>query len=183
MLLEGKTAVVTGAGNGIGKAIVNVFLENGARVIGLDIIELESINSNLIMLKADVSSTADCERVYQEIAKLVNHVDILVNCAGITRDAMTKKMTEEQFDQVIAVNLKGVWNLTRLIGPAMQVYGSGSIINISSVVGVFGNIGQANYAATDKAEREIGFKAKFNVEDSCRDSNHWQQMNPNGYED
>ena len=148
MLLEGKTAVVTGAGNGIGKAIVNVFLENGARVIGLDIIELESINSNLIMLKADVSSTADCERVYQEIAKLVNHVDILVNCAGITRDAMTKKMTEEQFDQVIAVNLKGVWNLTRLIGPAMQVYGSGSIINISSVVGVFGNIGQANYAAT-----------------------------------
>ena len=100
------------------------------------------------MLKADVSSTADCQRVYDEIQKLTDRVDILVNCAGITRDAMTRKMTEEQFDQVIAVNLKGVWNLTRLIGPAMQMQQSGSIINISSVVGIYGNIGQANYAAT-----------------------------------
>lgn len=100
------------------------------------------------MLKADVSRTADCERVYGEIRKIANHIDILVNCAGITRDVMTKKMTEEQFDQVVAVNLKGVWNLTRLIGPDMQAQKSGSIINISSVVGIFGNIGQANYAAT-----------------------------------
>ena len=148
MLLRNRTAVVTGASNGIGKAIVDVFLENGAKVIGLDIIQVESWNPNLTILKADVSSTADCERVYSEIQGLADHIDILVNCAGITRDAMTKKMTEAQFDQVIAVNLKGVWNLTRLIGPAMQAYGSGSIINISSVVGVFGNIGQANYAAT-----------------------------------
>ena len=148
MLLRNRTAVVTGASNGIGKAIVDVFLENGAKVIGLDIIQVESWNPNLTILKADVSSTADCERVYSEIQGLADHIDILVNCAGITRDAMTKKMTEDQFDQVIAVNLKGVWNLTRLIGPAMQAYGSGSIINISSVVGVFGNIGQANYAAT-----------------------------------
>lgn len=148
MLLKDKIAVVTGASNGIGKSIVDVFIENGARVIGLDIVEAESWNGNLIMLKADVSSTADCERVYSEITRLVDHIDVLVNCAGITRDAMTKKMTEEQFDQVIAVNLKGVWNLTRLIGPAMQQNQSGSIINISSVVGVFGNIGQANYAAT-----------------------------------
>ena len=148
MLLKGKIAVVTGASNGIGKSIVDVFIENGAKVIGLDIIEVQSWNNHLTILKADVSSTADCERVYSEIIKLVDHIDILVNCAGITRDAMTKKMTEEQFDQVIAVNLKGVWNLTRLIGPAMQAQQSGSIINISSVVGVFGNIGQANYAAT-----------------------------------
>ena len=148
MLLKDKIAVVTGASNGIGKAIVNVFIENGAKVIGLDIVECDSWDENLTMLKADVSSTADCERVYDEIQKTVDHVDILVNCAGITRDAMTRKMTEEQFDQVIAVNLKGVWNLTRLIGPAMQLRQSGSIINISSVVGVFGNIGQANYAAT-----------------------------------
>lgn len=95
-----------------------------------------------------MSSTTDCERVYGEIKDLVDHIDILVNCAGITRDAMTRKMTEEQFDQVVAVNLKGVWNLTRLVGPAMQAQQSGSIINISSVVGVFGNIGQCNYAAT-----------------------------------
>lgn len=148
MLLKDKIAVVTGASNGIGRSIVDVFLVNGAKVIGLDIAETESWNDNLFMLKADVSYTADCEKVYREIRKITDQIDILVNCAGITRDAMTKKMTEEQFDQVVAVNLKGVWNLTRLIGPAMQTQKSGSIINISSVVGIFGNIGQANYAAT-----------------------------------
>lgn len=148
MLLKDKIAIVTGASNGIGKSIVDVFMENGAKVIGLDIAETEPWNDNLIMLTADVSCTADCERVYGEIRKITNHIDILVNCAGITRDAMTKKMTEEQFDQVVSVNLKGVWNLTRLIGPSMQAQKSGSIINISSVVGIFGNIGQANYAAT-----------------------------------
>lgn len=148
MLLKDKIAIVTGASNGIGESIVSVFLENGAKVIGLDLIERESSTPDLTYLKVDVSNTSDCERVYQEIAGITDHVDILVNCAGITRDAMTRKMTEEQFDQVIAVNLKGVWNLTRLVGPAMQARKSGSIINISSVVGVFGNIGQVNYAAT-----------------------------------
>ena len=117
-------------------------------MIGLDLEEGEDRNPELIPLKADVSSTAECERVWQEISRITDHIDILVNCAGITRDALTKKMTEEQFDQVIAVNLKGVWNLTRLIGPAMQARQTGSIINISSVVGIYGNIGQANYAAT-----------------------------------
>ena len=148
LLLKGKEAVVTGASNGIGKAIVNTFIENGASVIGLDIVEVESWDKNLTMLKVNVADTTDCERVYAEITSLTDHIDILVNCAGITRDAMTRKMTEEQFDEVIAVNLKGVWNLTRLVGPAMQMRQTGSIINISSVVGVFGNIGQANYAAT-----------------------------------
>ena len=148
MLLKNKIAVVTGASNGIGRAITNTFRRNGARVIGLDLEEGEDRNPELIPLKADVSSTAECERVWQEISRITDHIDILVNCAGITRDALTKKMTEEQFDQVIAVNLKGVWNLTRLIGPAMQARQTGSIINISSVVGIYGNIGQANYAAT-----------------------------------
>lgn len=148
MLLKDKIAVVTGASNGIGKAIVDVFMENGANVIGLDIVDATSDRQGLTYIKTDVSSMSDCERVYGIIASAYDHVDILVNCAGITRDAMTRKMTEEQWDQVIAVNLKGVWNLTRLIGPAMQQYGSGSIINISSVVGIFGNIGQVNYAAT-----------------------------------
>lgn len=148
MLLNNKIAVVTGANNGIGQAIVNVFLENGAKVIGLDITNGVSDNENLKLFKVDVSSTADCEKVYADIKSMYDHIDILVNCAGITRDAMTRKMSEEQFDQVIAVNLKGVWNLTRLVGPDMQQQQTGSIINISSVVGVFGNIGQANYAAT-----------------------------------
>lgn len=148
MLLNNKIAIVTGANNGIGKAITEIFIENGAKVIGLDITDGTSDNDNLKLFKVDVSSTADCEKVYGEITALYDHIDILVNCAGITRDAMTRKMSEEQFDQVIAVNLKGVWNLTRLVGPAMQQNQTGSIINISSVVGVFGNIGQANYAAT-----------------------------------
>lgn len=148
MMLKNKIAVITGASNGIGKAIVDVFLENGAKVIGLDIVEVGAWNENLTILKADISSAVDCERVYQKIMGYVDHIDILVNCAGITRDAMTYKMTEEQFDQVVAVNLKGVWNLTRLIGFTMQSQCFGSIINISSVVGIFGNIGQVNYAAT-----------------------------------
>ena len=148
MLLKNKCAIVTGANNGIGKAITEIFIENGAKVIGLDITDGTSDNDNLKLFKVDVSSTADCEKVYSEITALYDHIDILVNCAGITRDAMTRKMSEKQFDQVIAVNLKGVWNLTRLVGPAMQQNQTGSIINISSVVGVFGNIGQANYAAT-----------------------------------
>ena len=147
MLLQNKTAVVTGAGNGIGRAIAEVFLANGARVIGLDIVPGAAGAEGLTMLQADVSDTRDCERVYGEIAALCDRVDILVNCAGITRDAMTWKMTEEQWDQVIAVDLKGVWNLTRLIGPAMRKNGGGSIINISSAIGLFGNIGQVNYAA------------------------------------
>ena len=98
MLLQDKIAIVTGASNGIGNSIVDVFLENGAKVIGLDIAETKSWNDNLIMLKADVSCSADCEKVYGKIQEIADHIDILVNCAGITRDAMTKKMTEEQFD-------------------------------------------------------------------------------------
>ena len=147
MLLKDKTAVVTGACNGIGRAIAEVFLENGARVIGLDVAPGASQDERLTVLQADVSSATDCRQVWGEIKALCDRVDILVNCAGITRDAMTWKMTEEQFDQVIAVDLKGVWNLTRLIGPDMRKHGGGSIINISSAIGLFGNIGQVNYAA------------------------------------
>ncbi len=169
MLLRDKIAVVTGSSNSIGKSIVDAFIENGAKVIGLDIAEAEPWNDNLIMLKADVSSTADCERVYGEIREIADHIDILVNCAGITCDAMTRKMTEEQFDRVVAVNLKGVWNLTRLIGPAMQAQKSGSIINISSVVGVFGNIGQANYAATKAGV--IGMTKSWAKEFALKDGN------------
>lgn len=146
MLLNKKTAIVTGSENGIGKAILDIFVRNGATVIGIDIKE-ESKNSYYKYYKLDVSETYECEIVYQSILKDNNRIDILVNCAGITRDAMTKNMTEEQFNDVINVNLKGVWNLTRLVGPKMQNDKGGSIINISSVVGVFGNIGQVNYAA------------------------------------
>ena len=147
MLLKGKTAIVTGSENGIGRAIVNIFLENGAKVIGIDLKD-ESLSNEYEYHKLNVADTAECEKVFGDILNNNSKIDILVNCAGITRDAMTRKMTEEQFDAVVSVNLKGVWNLTRLVGPKMQSDKGGSIINISSVVGVYGNIGQANYAAT-----------------------------------
>lgn len=148
MLLKDKIAVITGADNGIGKSICEVFIENGARVIGLDWGFVDGIQNGIEQYKLDVSDFKACEEVYSRIKNTADHIDLLVNCAGITRDAMTRKMTEEQFDQVVAVNLKGVWNLTKLIGPEMQEQKSGSIINISSVVGIYGNIGQVNYAAT-----------------------------------
>ena len=168
-MLKDKIAVVTGASNGIGKAIVNVFLENGAKVVCLDIVEDEENSKKTCFFKVDISSTLDCERIYSQISEKYDHIDVLVNCAGITRDAMTKKMTEDQWDQVIAINLKGVWNLTRLIGPAMQLNHSGSIINISSVVGVFGNIGQANYAATKAGV--IGMTKTWAKEFALKDGN------------
>jgi 3-oxoacyl-[acyl-carrier protein] reductase len=148
-ILKDKVAVVTGSTGGIGTAIVKAFIEQGATVVGLERYEKHIVDSEkYYQKKLDVSHTSDCEDVIDEIYSEFGRVDILVNCAGITRDAMTKKMTEEKWDEVINVNLKGTWNVTRLIGPKMQEQKSGSIINISSIVGVFGNIGQANYAAT-----------------------------------
>lgn len=144
--LENKTILVSGAGGGIGSAIVNTFIDCKAIVIGLgttDQIEDKRIDYYV----CDVSNSKACEINVTNIISKYGHIDVLVNCAGITRDAMTKKMSEEQFDDVIAVNLKGVWNLTKLIGPYMQSNRQGSIINISSVVGIYGNIGQSNYAA------------------------------------
>lgn len=146
-MLKDKTAIITGCESGIGYAILKTFLAHGAKVIGIDIQKChEDISYDFYQL--DISKTADCENVFKAILNKHSKIDILVNCAGITRDSMTKKMTEEQFDAVVEVNLKGVWNLTRLVGPKMQEDKDGSIINISSVVGVYGNIGQANYAAT-----------------------------------
>lgn len=145
-LLENKTAIVTGILGGIGKEISKAFINNGANVIGLDYIDSEQ--ENIEYYKIDISNTDECETIFEKIKVKHPQIDILVNCAGITQDSLTKKMTEEQFDKVIAVNLKGVWNLTRLVGPYMMQAKSGSIINISSIVGIYGNIGQANYAAT-----------------------------------
>ena len=142
-LLKDKIAVVTGANGGIGRAICSLFLEHGAKVIGLIHINQDGLDERVRYIQVDVASTASCE---SSIKKITDDIDILVNCAGVTRDALTRKMTEEQWDNVINVNLKGVWNLTRLIEP--KIHNNGSIVNVSSVVGIFGNIGQANYAAT-----------------------------------
>ena len=148
MRLQDKVAVVTGGAKGIGGCISQLFSKEGAKVVAVDMNELSYEDPNVEYYKLDVCDSAACEEFFNYMAGKYGKIDILINNAGITRDALTRKMTDEQWDLVINVNLKGVFNLTRLIGPLMQTNNYGSIVNISSVVGVFGNIGQANYAAT-----------------------------------
>ncbi len=148
MRLNGKLAIITGAARGLGGEMAQLFAREGAKVIAADMMELSYEAENVEHFKLNVTDTKNCEELFDYAVEKYGKIDILVNNAGITRDTMTKKMTDEQWDLVIDVNLKGVFNLTRLVGPHMQSNGGGSIISISSVVGVFGNIGQANYAAT-----------------------------------
>lgn len=147
MRLENKVAVVTGGSNGIGKEICVRYAQEGAKVIALDMAPLTYEFNNVSFKQLNVVDSTQCKSVFDEIVAEYGQIDILVNNAGITRDALTRKMTDEQWDLVIDVNLKGVFNLVRHIGPHMMNH-SGSIINISSVVGEYGNIGQANYSAT-----------------------------------
>lgn len=148
MRLLGKVAVVTGGARGLGAAMCELFAKEGAKCIAVDMGDATFENENIELYKLNITDVAACQAFYDYAVEKYGKIDILVNNAGITRDAMTRKMTDEMFDAVINVNLKGVFNLTRLFGPLMEVNGYGSIINISSVVGVFGNIGQANYAAS-----------------------------------
>ena len=148
MRLEGKVAIVTGAAKGLGGEMAQLFSKEGAKVIAADMSPLSYEAANVEYYPLNVTDPAACEALFNHARETYGRIDILVNNAGITKDALTRKMTEEQWDVVLDVNLKGVFNLTRHVGPYMQAQGSGSIINISSVVGVFGNIGQANYAAT-----------------------------------
>ena len=148
MRLEGKVAIITGGARGLGQAMAEEFAKVGAKVIACDMEDLTYRNENVEGYKLNVTDGKACKVLSEYVKEKYGKVDILVNNAGITRDALTRKMTDEQWNLVIDVNLKGVYNLTRYIGPMMQGDGKGSIINISSVVGEYGNIGQANYAAT-----------------------------------
>ena len=147
MKLKEKTAVVTGAAAGIGRSITELFIQEGAKVLACDIADFDYTHEHMQTFKLDVADSSACKNFFDSISD----INILINNAGITRDSMTFKMTDEQWDLVMSVNLKGVFNLTRYIGPLMEKNGGGSIVNISSVVGEFGNIGQANYAATKSA--------------------------------
>ena len=151
MRLKGKVAVITGAAAGIGRVTAELFIKEGAKVIACDMVPISYELDGLEGYDLNVTDTPKCQVFFSHVVKKYGKIDILVNNAGITRDAMTAKMTDEQWDLVIDVNLKGVFNLTRHVGPHMAEVGSGSIINIASVVGEFGNIGQANYAATKSA--------------------------------
>lgn len=148
MKLEGKVAIVTGAARGIGMEIAKLFADQGAHVIGADAGPLSYEHNNVEGYVLNVTDVEGCQKMFEYAVGKYQKIDVLVNNAGITRDAMTRKMTDDMWNLVIDVNLKGVFNLTRFVGPHMEDTGSGSIINISSVVGEYGNIGQANYAAT-----------------------------------
>lgn len=148
MRLEGKVALITGGAKGLGQAMAETFAREGAKVIAADMADLTYTHENVEGVKLNVTDVNNVQEVYDYVIEKYGRIDILVNNAGVTKDALTRKMTEEAWDFVIDVNLKGVFNLTKLVGPQMQANGGGSIINISSVVGVYGNIGQANYAAT-----------------------------------
>lgn len=148
MKLEGKICVVTGGANGIGAEMSKLFAENGAHVIAVDMGDLTYSKENIEGYNLNVMDVKACGEFFNYVVEKYGKIDVLVNNAGITRDALTHKITDEMWNLVIDVNLKGVFNLTKHIGPHMMKEGEGSIINISSVVGEFGNVGQANYAAT-----------------------------------
>lgn len=152
-LLNGRVAVVTGGAQGIGLSIAQTFIAHGARVVlgDLDEIKAESAASALsgdaIGIGCDVSSAEDMTRLVDSAQATFGSLDIMVNNAGITRDATMRKMTEDQFDQVIDVHLKGCWNGTRLAADIMREKGGGSIINMSSISAKVGFVGQSNYSA------------------------------------
>jgi 3-oxoacyl-[acyl-carrier protein] reductase len=148
MKLKDKVAVITGGAKGIGAEIAKLYAAEGAKVVAVDMGEMTYEAKNVEFYRLNITDTEGCKKFYDDIIAKYGKIDILVNNAGITRDAMTRKMTDEMWDAVINVNLKGIFNLVRYIGPQMETNNGGAIINISSVVGVFGNIGQANYAAT-----------------------------------
>ena len=157
-LLEGKTAVITGASRGIGKAIALKFAEEGCNIAFTDLFEDENMKNTELELialgvkaKGYASNAAnfdDTDRVVNEIVADFGAIDALVNNAGITKDTLLMRMTEEQWDLVIAVNLKSVFNLTKAVLMTMIKQKGGSIVNMSSVVGVSGNAGQSNYSAS-----------------------------------
>ncbi|MBI5884055.1 MAG: 3-oxoacyl-ACP reductase FabG [Elusimicrobia bacterium] len=157
MNVKDKVVMITGSGRGIGKTAARMFLANGAKVAVCDVNEATLAEAAkdldpagvlpLMTLVVDVSKRESVNQAVAGITTKWGRVDVLINNAGITRDAMLAKMTETDFDQVIDVNLKGVFNCTQAVLPAMTSQGKGSIINTSSIVAVYGNVGQTNYAA------------------------------------
>ncbi len=171
-ILEGKTAIITGASRGIGKGIAQVFAAHGCDVAFTysssegPAKELEKELSNLgVKAKAYMSNAAsfeDAEKLVSQVLEDFETVDILINNAGITKDNLLMRMSEEDFDSVVDVNLKSVFNMTKAIQRSFLKQRSGSIINMSSVVGVKGNAGQSNYAASKAGM--IGFTKSIALE-------------------
>lgn len=155
-MLKGKTAVITGAAKGIGRATAIRFAKEGCNIV-LNyrsnvsdelIAEIEGYGVECMPFKADVSKFDEAEMLIKEAKKKFGSVDVLVNNAGITRDMLIMRMSENEFDSVISTNLKGAFNTIRFASNIMLKQRTGAIINMSSVVGLIGNAGQANYAAS-----------------------------------
>ena len=182
MHLKNKKAIVTGATKGIVKAIAIAFVKHGADIAifatnqdRLNQVqkELEDIkvdpNQKIITKKVDVSKYVDVEKACLEVIAELGHVDILVNNAGITKDALLMKMSEEDFDRVIDINLKSVYNTCKVLVRPMMKNSKSKIINISSIVGLIGNFGQTNYAASKAGM--IGFTKSLAKEVASRNIN------------
>ena len=157
MRLKGKVALVTGAAQGIGKSVALLLARNGADIVVSDINlekaeetakEIESIGPKTIAVKVDVANFKDVEQMVEAILKKFGKIDILINNAGITRDKLILRMTEEDWDTVLNVNLKGTFNCMKAVTRHMSKQRSGKIVSIASVVGEMGNAGQANYSAS-----------------------------------
>lgn len=171
-LLEGKTAIITGASRGIGRGIAEVFAAHGANVAFTYSSSVEAAQKLENELKAkgvkakgyqsDAANYEEAQKLAEEVATEFGSIDILVNNAGITKDNLLMRISEEDFDKVIEVNLKSVFNMTKAVQRTMLKQRKGSIINMSSVVGVKGNAGQSNYAASKAGM--IGFTKSIALE-------------------
>ncbi len=147
--LKDKVIIVTGGARGVGYEICKRFAEEDpARIYSLDVVEQGYSHKLVQYVKVDITNRAEISEFIKTIKQDYNRVDVLINNAAITRDSMLYKMTEEQWDSVINVNLKGTFNITQAVVPFMLEQKRGSIICVSSGSGVYGNIGQTNYAAT-----------------------------------
>lgn len=157
MRLKDKVAIITGAANGIGAKTAEIFAREGAKVVVADYAQeagervaqaLKESGAKAIFVKVDVSDSASVQQLMDKTLEAFGRLDILVNNAGITADGWLVKMSEEAWDRVINVNLKGVFNCSKLAAKIMMDQGKGVILNATSVVGLYGNMGQSNYAAT-----------------------------------
>ena len=157
MLLKDKTAIITGGARGIGKEIACLFAKEGANICICDVNEeilgeatkeLESLGRQAIGLKVDVTSSSQVEEMVQKVLDKFKKIDILINNAGITRDNLLLRMKEVEWDVVLNVNLKGTFNCTKAVSRVMIKQRSGRIVSIASIIGLTGNAGQSNYAAS-----------------------------------
>lgn len=157
MLLDNKVALITGGGRGIGREIALNFARNGADIVICDLNaedidetsrQVESHQRKALAITCDVSCLSEVEQAVKKALDKFKKIDILINNAGITKDNLLLRMTESDWDKVIAVNLKGTFNCTKVISRLMLKQKSGKIVNISSIIGIRGNAGQANYAAS-----------------------------------